>query len=328
MKISESFDNFRPISLCNTIYKVLSKALANRLKLIPPHIISEEQTGFVPGRSIFDGIIIAQEVIHSLQQNHKPGMLVKLDIKKVYNKVDWRFLCKCLEAFGFSKQWIDLMFECVSSPRISILINGTPKDFFGISRGLRQGDPISPFLFIIMVETLGKTIDKAHTNNQIKGIKITNGIEPITHQQFADDTMLLGAAKELEARNFKKILTKYSKESGQSLNQAKSEIFFLNTPAQLEIEICIILGYRKGNLPCKYLGLPLDKGQRSKKLWDNILSKVDKKVASWKNKWLSMAGKATLLKTVLSAIPIYQMSCMPLPSGVKEKLDRKLKHFY
>lgn len=227
-----------------------------------------------------------------------------------------------------SKQWINLIFECISTPRLSVLINGTPKGFFEISKGLRQGDPISPFLFIIMAEDLGRSIVKAHSLNQIKGIKVTNDTKSLSHQQFADDTMLLGATTKQEARNFKRILMKYMKASGQLVNQAKSEIFFLNTPPRLKIELSHYLGYKIGKLPCKYLGLPLDKGRRSNRLWDNKLSKVDKKFSSWKNKWLSMTGKTTLLKIVLLAIPIYQSSCMSIPNGVREKLDKKLKHFY
>lgn len=112
----DNFDNLRPIYLCNTIYKLLSKTIANRLQKLLPLLISEDQMGFVPGRSIFYGIIIAQEAILSIQQNKESSMLIKLYIKKAYDKVDQHFLCKCMEAFGFSKSWINLIYECISSP--------------------------------------------------------------------------------------------------------------------------------------------------------------------------------------------------------------------
>ena len=95
--------DFRPISLCNTIYKIFSKILANHIKRFLPKLISKEQTGFVPGRSILDGISIIQETIHSAIKNKEACMFLKLNIHKAYDKVDWRFLCKTLEAFGFSK---------------------------------------------------------------------------------------------------------------------------------------------------------------------------------------------------------------------------------
>ena len=108
--MSEEPGDFRPIALCNTLYKILSKALANHLKKILPKLISEEQIGFVPGRSILDCIYIIQEMIHSTNKNNEACMLLKLDIPKSYDKVDWIFLCKTLEAFEFFKQWINIIF--------------------------------------------------------------------------------------------------------------------------------------------------------------------------------------------------------------------------
>lgn len=129
--------DFRPIALCNTIYKIYSKVMANRLKTIMPKLISEEQTGFVPVRSILDGIITIQEVIHLAIIDKQDYMFMKLDIQKAYDMVDWCFLCKVLEAFGFSQQWVNLIFKFISTPKILVLINGMPEGFFDISRGIR-----------------------------------------------------------------------------------------------------------------------------------------------------------------------------------------------
>ena len=120
------------------------------MKLILHKIILEEQTRFVPGRSILDGILIIQETLHTTNKNKIASMFMKLDIQKAYDMVDWRFLCKTLEAFKFSHQWINLIYQCISTSKFSVLINGTPKGFFETSRGIRQGDPLSLFLYIIM----------------------------------------------------------------------------------------------------------------------------------------------------------------------------------
>lgn len=132
-------------------YKLLSKVMVNRFKNLFPTIISEEQTGFVSNRSILDGIVIVQEAIHSIQAQHQPNMMIKLDIKKAYDKEDCYFLYNCMRAFGFNKQWINWILFCISNQRFSILLNGNSKGFFGATRGIRQGDPLSPFFIYYYV---------------------------------------------------------------------------------------------------------------------------------------------------------------------------------
>lgn len=289
LKKNDSADlgDFRPISLCNTIYKILSKCLANRLKTFLPTIISEEQTGFVANRSILDGIIIPQEIVHTTQLTKEPSMLMKIDIQKAYDKVDWRFLCKCMEAFGFSKQWVNLIFNCILTPKISILINGTLEGFFNISRGIRQGDLLSPFLYVIMAEALGRSITKYRVEGKILGLKASKNVPNITHQQFTDDMIRPGYANRQEVSAFKEVLNLYVKASGHCVNPSKSEIFFINTCLKIEKEICRMMGYKIGKFPCKYLGIDLDKGIQSSKLWQQVITKVQNKKSSWKGKWLT-----------------------------------------
>lgn len=193
--------------------------MTNRLKPLMNNIISEEQTGFVPGRSILDGVIIAQEAIHTLQSTNRPGMIIKLDITKAYDSVDWRVLCKTLQAFGFDKHWINWVFECISTPKFSILVNGNPTGFSSSSRGIRQGYPLSPFLYIIMGEALGRAIKASHANQQL-GVKITKDFVA-THQQFADNNLLLGSTNVKEAKHLNQILEMYGRASGQQRNKHK-----------------------------------------------------------------------------------------------------------
>lgn len=127
-------------------------------------------------------------------------MIVKLDISKAYDNVEWCFLCKVMQAFGFSRQWINWIYECLSTPRFSILVNGKPEGLFSSSKGVRQGDPISPFLFIIIAEAFGRAIKSRHANKHLEGIKTTNFVA--THQQFVDDNLLLGTTRSKEATQF------------------------------------------------------------------------------------------------------------------------------
>lgn len=283
-------DEFRPISLCNTIYKVLTKTLANRLKMTLPKIIGEEQTGFVPRRSIFDGVIIAQEAIHSIQKNKQPSMIIKLHIKKAYDKVDWRFLSKCMKGFGFCKSWINLLFYYICTPKFSILINGNPCGFFESSKGIRQGYPLSPFFFIIMVEALGRKLCNLQRSSSIRGVEVTSLVHPITHQQFADDTILFGKGCRGEALQMKRLLSIYAKASGQVVNKEKSQILSFHVKTRVQNQILSLLGFNEGRLPCTYLGIPVDKSLRSSSAWKPIEEKIDRRMESWKSKWLSWAG--------------------------------------
>ena len=136
-------DKFRPIALCNVIYKVISKVIANRLKPLLALLISQEQSGYVEGRQILDGIILTHEIIHSLKHSKQVGMLLKIDLSKAFDRLSWIYIDKMLTAFGFSPMWIRWIASLISSSFFSILINGLPSQPFSPSRGIQQGDPLS-----------------------------------------------------------------------------------------------------------------------------------------------------------------------------------------
>jgi len=215
-------DKFRPISLCNVVYKIISKILANRLKPLLPSLISMEQSGYVEGRKILDNIIQAHEVVHSLTSKKQAGMIMQLDIAKVYDKVNWIYIKKVLSAYGFDHDWITWVIAMVTSPSFSILVNGVPLEIFTPSRGLRQGDPLSPFLFILMMEGFGRTIKTAKVLGKIKGVQLTENGQALTHRQFVDDSMLQGIHTVKEAIAYKKILNDFALASGMEVNLSKS----------------------------------------------------------------------------------------------------------
>lgn len=154
----EGFEEFRPISLCNTIYKIITKVVANRLKLILDKLISCEQSSFTPGRNIVDGVIVANEAIHSAMKSRQRRTILKLDILKAYDRVDRSFLVEVLVKFGFCKAWIKWISSMIMQFSASVLVNGSPQGFFPTSQGIRQGDSLSPFLFILMAEVIGHLI--------------------------------------------------------------------------------------------------------------------------------------------------------------------------
>ena len=168
--LAQTPDRFRPIALCNVVYNIISKVVANRLRPLLPSLVSGEQSGYVEGRKILNNIIQAHEVVHFLTSKRKDGMIMQLDIAKAYDKLNWNYIRKVLLAFGFDHNWIRWVMALVTSPSFSILVNGSPLETFIPSTGLRQGDPLSPFLFILMMEGLGRSIKRAKEVGKVKGL--------------------------------------------------------------------------------------------------------------------------------------------------------------
>eukprot|EP00253_Pinus_taeda_P017343 PITA_17343 len=323
----EEASGFRPIALCNVIYKMITSLMAKRLKPLLDNLISAEQTGFVEGRQILDGLVVTQEVIHSLKVKKQKGMMIKLDLSKAYDRLNWNYLETVLDRFGFHHRWIAWIHNLISSPHFSILINGCPSKTFNASRGIRQGDPLSPFLFILAAEGLGRFIKQEQSANRIKGLKIWGNNLPLTHQQFVDDIMLFGEPTVREVRQLRRILDLFAEASGLEINKDKSCIFIFNTIDQIKSHLIRILGFKKGDLPTKYLGNILDYTSRRMKNWQGVLDKLNNKVANWAFRVLNIAGRIVLAKSVLQAIPIYPLSIMAAPLGVCAKIREIIRKF-
>ena len=175
IKAHEKISDFRPISLCNVIYKIISKVLANILKQILPHIISPAQSAFVPGCLITDNFLVAYETLHTMN-GHKKGkkesLALKLDISKAYDWVEWNFLQGIMVKMGFPEFWVDRVMCCVTTSTFSILINGKPFGRITPSRGLRQEDPLSPYLFLLRTEGFTSLLQRAENERRIQGVSI------------------------------------------------------------------------------------------------------------------------------------------------------------
>ncbi|PNX96867.1 ribonuclease H, partial [Trifolium pratense] len=327
-----SMKDMRPISLCNVLYKMVSKLLANRLKGCIEKCVSEEQSAFIEGRSILDNALIAIEVIHALKRKTrgmKGELALKIDISKAYDKVDWGFLRGMLERMGFASKWIHWMMLCVSSVNYSVLVNYEKVGPIYPGRGLRQGDPLSPYLFILVTEGLTALIKNSVARGDIHGVKVCRGAPMVSHLLFADDCFLFCRSNLDETRHLMRVLKTYEEAAGQEINLSKSEVFFSrNLSLAAQEDLSRIMGVRQVLGTGNYLGLPSMIGRKKRDVFAFIKDRLWKRINSWRGRALSRAGKEVMIKSVLQAIPSYVMSIYLLPDATINEIERMLNSFW
>ncbi|CAL1360466.1 unnamed protein product [Linum trigynum] len=234
----ETIRQLRPISLCQFVYKVITKIMAERLASMLPQIISEGQNGFIRDRHIIDNILIGHELMHFLKikkQGKKGYMALKVDMEKAYDRVEWPFLLAVLDKMGFNSVWQGWINECLRSSSFSVLMNGTPSSYFTASRGLCQGDPLSPLLFVLCTEGFAALIRKAIMEKKLEGLKVAPRAPRVSHLFFADDSYLFLRGSLQECENLIEVLNEYEELSGQCVNLEKLAVCFsknVSTPDQ------------------------------------------------------------------------------------------------
>uniref|UniRef100_A0A803P119 Uncharacterized protein n=1 Tax=Cannabis sativa TaxID=3483 RepID=A0A803P119_CANSA len=221
--------HFRPISLCNVLYKLISKTIVLRIKNYLPLVISENQSAFLSNRLITDNVLVAFELLHCLKNKtmgKKGYSTMKLDMSKAFDRVEWHFIEHVLLKMGFHVKLVDLIMKCLRSTSFSFLINGHVTGHLISERGIRQGDPISPYLFLICVESFSCLLKHQEAQGMLTGLAITRHAPPISHLLFADDSLLLCRTDARSCVAIKSTLDLYSRASGQLINAGKSVMSF------------------------------------------------------------------------------------------------------
>ncbi|KAH9783694.1 reverse transcriptase domain-containing protein [Citrus sinensis] len=321
---------YRPISLCNVAYKTITKLLANRLQSILPSLIGPHQTSFVPGRHITENIVIAQEVVHSMRK--KTGstgfMAIKVDLEKAYNRLSWEFISDTLREARIPSDLIQVIMACITSVTMRVLWNGEATDEFSPSQGIRQGCPLSPYLFVLCIERLSHGIHNAISAGKWRPIGLSRHGTRLSHLFFADDLLLLAEATVEQARVISTVLAEFCACSNAKVNTSKTLLYFSkNMGARNVSAISGLLGFSVTFDLGKYLGVPLHHSRVSTNMYQGIIDKVEKRLSGWNASHLSLAGRITLAQSVLQAIPIYVMQIVSLPRGVCEKIDRACRRF-
>lgn len=331
VKHPEDIKQFRPIALTNVITKIISKVIANRLKGLVGKLVSSNQCAFTPGRQAAENIIITNEIIHTMKKKKgsKGLMAVKIDLEKAYDQVSWPFLRRVLESAGFCPKLVELIMFTVSTASLSIIWNGSCTQSFRPSRGIRQGDPLAPYLFLLCMEVLSQNIKSAVDQKHWAPVMVCRGGPAISHVFFADDLFLFGAATVEQASVMEGILKDFCAVSGQRISYTKSQ-FHTSSNTRLEIieELASRLNMTHTKVLGKYLGMPVMHGRVTVDNFDFLIDNLRGRLSTWRSKILSQAGRALLIQSVLTALPSYVMQITRIPSSVIKALEKTIRAFF
>ena len=320
--------DFRPISCCTVIYKCISKIMVGRIRNHLSSIVSENQSAFIPGKSIIDNILLSQELVKGYHRNRGyPRCALKVDIQKAYDTVNWDFLRSILGQFGFHPVMIRWIMKCVESSSFTLSINGEYHGYFEGKRGLRQGCPLSPYLFTLVMETFSLILNRKISQEPLFKYHWKCKQQKITHLCFADDLMLFCNGNKASVRIIKDALEEFAGIAGLQPNVSKSHIFFGNVRERTKLKILETLPFVEGKLPMRYLGIPLITNRLFVRDCKTLVDKVRKRLGDWKNKLLSYAGRLQLISAVLSSIPVYWASTMLIPMATVKEIEKLMRRF-
>ncbi|GJR42044.1 RNA-directed DNA polymerase, eukaryota [Tanacetum coccineum] len=275
-----------------------------------------------------DGPLILNETISWCKYRKEKALMFKVDFQKAFDSVRWDHLDDILDKIGFGLKWRGWIRGCLTSSKASVLVNGSPTDEFLFHRGLRQGDPLSPFLFILVMESLHVSFQKIIDRGLFSPILIgkDNPI-PISHLFYADDAMFIGKWSYSNVNSLMMMLQWFFLASGLKVNVHKSCIYGVGVPLADIKELADTYGCLANNLPLTYLGVKVGANMNRIDSWKDVVQKVKNKLSSWKAKTLSVGGRFTLIKSVLGAVPTYYMTLFKTPEGVLSYLER-LRHSF
>ena len=324
--------DYRPISLCNVIYKIIAKCIANRLKSHLPDYIHPAQQAFIEGRRISNNIIIAQEITHSfaLKAWEEKAFMLKIDLAKAFDRLEWNFIVAALNRKGLHPHFINLIHACISTPKYAVIINGQAFANFKGDRGIRQGCPLSPYLFVLAINELSIALQEAMEANHFAGIKLGPSCPSIHSLLFADDLLVCGQATQQEAVRMKRIIQSFCNLSGQTPNWSKSGIIFSkNVDLSIVHMIKQIFNVPDIDNNFIHLGHPLIiPGKKRNDAYNFVLEKFKLKLSTYKADHLSHAARLELIKAVFSSIPVYYMSNILFTKSFIRKIRSIIRNFW
>ncbi|WVZ49806.1 hypothetical protein U9M48_001132 [Paspalum notatum var. saurae] len=298
---ANKIQQYRPICLLNVSFKIFTKVATNRITKVAHNIIRPSQMAFLPRRNIMEGAVVLHETLHELNRKKLNGVIFKIDFEKAYDKVRWDFLQQTMRMKGFSTSWCNWINSFVQGGNVAINVNGQTGSYFQTRKGLRQGDPLSPILFNIVVDMLAVIFNRAKVGGLVNGIiphLVEDGLSVL---QYADDTVIFLDHDLEKARNMKALFCMFEKNF--------SEIFCFRQAKECENTYSQLFGCRSGSFPFRYLGIPMHHRKLRNGDWAHIEERFEKCLIGWKGKLLSVGGRL-------------------IPKGVLKKLEYFRSRFF
>lgn len=314
--------DYRPIACCNVLYKVVSKILANRLKNLLPRIVSENQSAFIKGLLLMENVLLASEMVKDYHKDLvSPRCLLKIDISKAFDSVQWEFILKALEVLGFPSKFIHWIRLCITSPSFSVQVNGDLAGYFQSARGLRQGCSLSPYLFVLCMNILSKMIDKAVAQKKFNFHPRCQSLY-LTHLCFADDLVVFVEGSKASIEGALSVFDEFAIWSGLKISIEKYSIYMAGVSEAERSSILTNFPLAEGSLPVRYLGLPLMTKAMKKHDYQPLVEKIRNKISTWTSRHLSYAGRLQLIKAVLMSLVNFWSAAYRLPSQCVKEIEQ------
>ena len=318
---ASNITEYRPISCLNTVYKVISRLLVARLKPILPNLILPSQTAFVKDRLLVENTTLASELVNGYHKNKgEKRTTIKVDIAKAFDTLSWDFLLSCLQGLQLPPKFFSWIKDCICTTSFMVGYNGMVNGYFKGKRGLRQGDPLSPYLFVMAMNCLSMMLNQAAANERINYHDKCDAMK-LTHLSFADDLLIFIDGSLRSVQNVLQVLKEFELRSGLAVSFQKTSFYASGLTEQEINTIHASTGMVNGSLPFRYLGVPLNSKKLSLANCEPLLHQVKNRLSSWSVKTLSFVGRLLLIKTVIAGITTFWCSAFILPKACIKNIN-------